>query len=132
MTLSKNNIKVAVVGAGLAGSECAWILAEKYGVTLLFWPKFHCELNPIESVWCYIKQYVRKRTDQTYNKMIRLIEEAKQQFKSINLNAKLWRRFWQAINMYDKKLPYAQIIQLLYGNRKEENKSHRKIYDKLL
>ena len=58
-----------------------------------------------------------------------LIEEAKHEFKSSNLNSKLRRRFWQVINMYDKKLPYAQIIQLLYGNRKEENKSHRKIYN---
>jgi transposase len=107
-------------------------LAEKYGVTLLFWPKFHYELNPIESVWCYIKQYVRKRTDQTYDKMIRLIEEAKQQFKSINLNAKLWRRFWQAINMYDKKLPYVEIIQLLYGCRTAENQAHRRIYNTIL
>ena len=58
------------------------ILGEKYGIILLFWPKFHCELNPIESVWCYIKQYVRARTDRTYDAMIRLIEEAKEKFKN--------------------------------------------------
>ena len=57
------------------------ILAEKYGVILLFWPKFHCELNPIESLWCFLKQYIRKRTDRTYEVMIELLEEAKEKFK---------------------------------------------------
>ena len=108
------------------------ILAEKYGIILLFLPKFHCELNPIESLWCSLKQYIRKRSDRTYEIMMKLLEEAKEEFNISNLNTKLWRRFWQAINMYDQKLPYAQIIQLLYGNRNEENKAHRKIYNSLL
>ena len=77
------------------------ILAEKYGIILLFWPKFHCELNPIESLWCFLKQYIRKRSDRTYEIMMKLLEEAKEEFNISNLNTKLWRRFWQAINMYD-------------------------------
>jgi len=108
------------------------ILAEQYGIMILFWPKFHCELNPIESVWCFIKQFIRKRTDRTYDEMVRLIEEAKMQFSNNNLNAKLWRRFWQAINMYDQNLTYETIIKLLYGARTAENKAHRKIYNTLL
>ena len=108
------------------------ILAKKYGVILLFWPKFHCEPNPIESLWCFLKQNIRKRTDRTYEEMIKLLEESKEKFNISNLNAKLWRRFWQAINMYDQKLPYAEIIQLLYANRTEENITHPKIYNTLL
>jgi len=107
-------------------------LAEKYCVIFLFWPKYHCELNPIESFWCFLKQYIQKRTDRTYEDMIKLLEESKEKFNISNLNAKLWRRFWLAINMYYQKLPYAQIIQLLYGNRTEEKKTHRKIYNTLL
>ena len=105
------------------------ILGKEYGIKVMFLPKFHCELNPIESVWCYIKQYVRKYTDQTFDMMITLIGEAKDEFKNSNLNAKLWRRFWQAIHMYNSRLPYADVIKLLYGSRTAECKSHRKIYN---
>ena len=61
------------------------ILAEKYGVILLFWPKFHCELNPFESVRCFIKQYIKRKTDRTFETMVHLIEEAKVEFKEGNL-----------------------------------------------
>ena len=61
--------------------------------------------------------------------MVHLIEKAKVEFKEGNLNAKLWRRFWQAINMYDQKLSYFDIIILLYGSRTAENKEYRKIYN---
>lgn len=105
------------------------ILAEKYNVKLIFSPKFHCELSPIEGFWCYLKQYIRNRTDQSFDKMVELIEEAKKEFSKSNLNAKLWRRFWQAINMYNKGLQYSEIINLLYGSRKTEVISHRKIYN---
>lgn len=105
------------------------ILAEKYGVCVIFLPKFHCELNPIESVWCFIKNYVRKYTDQTFECMKRLIEEAKVKFGESDLNGKLWRRFWQAINMYKEGVPYAEIITNLYGSRKAEIKQHRQIYN---
>jgi hypothetical protein len=27
-------------------------LEEKYGVKIMFCPKFHCELNPTEGLWC--------------------------------------------------------------------------------
>ena len=64
--------------------------------------------------------------------MIRLIEEAKSKFNKGNLNAKLGRRFWQAIKMYDKDIPYAEIKKLLYGCRTASNKEHRKIYNNIL
>jgi hypothetical protein len=62
--------------------------------------------------------------------MVRLIEKVKMQFSNNNLNAKLWRRFWQAINMYEQNLSYG--TKLLYGARTAENKAHRKIYNTLL
>ena len=40
-------------------------LAHKYNVKVLSVPKFHCELNAIEGLWCYMKQLVREKTDQT-------------------------------------------------------------------
>ena len=32
-------------------------------IKIIFVPKFHCELNPIEGFWCFTKQYVRKRNE---------------------------------------------------------------------
>ncbi len=35
-------------------------LAEEYGVKIIYCPKFHCELNPTEGLWCNQKNYIRK------------------------------------------------------------------------
>jgi len=105
------------------------LLAKKHNVIIKFCPKFHCELNPIESLWCFMKQYVRKRTDQTFNKMKLLMEQSVDQFKEKNINIKLWRRMWQGLNMYnDPTLSYKDIIIMLYGARTSENISKRVIY----
>jgi hypothetical protein len=77
-----------------------------------------------------MKQWVRKRTNQTFNKMKTLMEESKQVFTKNLVDAKLWRRFWQGSNMYnDPKLNYLDIIVLLYGARTRENLNHRLIYN---
>jgi hypothetical protein len=39
-------------------------VANQYGVKIIWAPKFHCELNPIEGFWCDLKWYVRKYNDQ--------------------------------------------------------------------
>ena len=36
-------------------------LLESRGHTCLFLPKFHCELNPIERVWCHAKRITREK-----------------------------------------------------------------------
>jgi len=64
--------------------------------------------------------------------MIELIKEAIEEFNDSDLNGKLWRRFWQAINMYDQGLTYAEIITLLYGSRTVEIRQHRQIYNTTL
>lgn len=33
---------------------------EEQGINVIFLPKFHCELNPIEQCWCYAKRLYRK------------------------------------------------------------------------
>ena len=106
------------------------ILAEKYKIIIKLVPKFHCELNPIEGLWCFLKMFVRKRTDQTFSMMKELIFEAYKYFKDKHVNMKLWRRVWQALNMYqDPALSYKDVITLLYGARRAEKKNHREIYN---
>ena len=42
------------------------VLAERYDIKIVFCPKFHCELNPIEELWCYMKNFIRKYSDQSF------------------------------------------------------------------
>lgn len=39
--------------------SCLEALAKELGVKVIFLPKFHCELNPIEQCWGYAKQIYR-------------------------------------------------------------------------
>ena len=55
-------------------------LAQTYNVKVIFVPKFHCELNAIEGLWSYMKQYVRKMTDQSFPTMMRLIPQSRKHF----------------------------------------------------
>ena len=43
-------------------SEKSWIqtTADEYDVKVIFFPKFHCELNYIEMVWGYLKAKLRQ------------------------------------------------------------------------
>ncbi len=63
-------------------------LAEKYGVKIIFCPKFHCELNPTEGLWCNQKQYVRRRTDQTFVRLHKLLIDFRIHFAQIKLSNK--------------------------------------------
>ncbi|CAF2077709.1 unnamed protein product [Rotaria magnacalcarata] len=62
-------------------------LAAEYNIKIIFTPKYHCETNPIEGYWCHSKQYIRKHTDQSFQKLTNLMPEAKarssQTFSSI-------------------------------------------------
>jgi transposase len=41
---------------------------------ILWFPKFHCELNPIELVWGFIKAYFRKNCSFSYKDLLQKIE----------------------------------------------------------
>ena len=64
------------------------MLAVKYNVKIIYGPKYHCELNAIEGLWCHQKAFVRSRTDQSFDKMIKLISESRINFveRKIALN----------------------------------------------
>ena len=103
-------------------------LAANYDVKIKFCPKFHCEMNAIEGVWCHQKQFIRKRTDQTYPTLLRLISESRTNFKNENIAMKLFRRFWRVLNAYHDGGSYEQVLHLFYSNLcKGAVQSHRKI-----
>ena len=48
---------------------------ERRGHICLFYPKFHCELSPIERVWCQSKQYTRAHVDGTITRLRAIVPE---------------------------------------------------------
>lgn len=43
------------------------------GQLCMFYPKFHCELSPIERVWCQSKKYTRAYADGTITRLRRIV-----------------------------------------------------------
>jgi hypothetical protein len=104
------------------------VLAEKYNVQIVFSPKFHCELNPIEGLWCFQKVYIRKNTDGSFEKMINLIDLTREIFKEKGIHLKLWNRFFNTIKDYSILVTYEEILKKYYGmNIKTEITQHRRI-----
>ena len=56
-------------------------LAKRYKINIIWCPKYHCELNPIEGLWCDLKRYVRKHNKQDINKLLNLILDAMDEFE---------------------------------------------------
>ena len=103
-------------------------LATKYRVKIIFNPKYHCELNSIEALWCSMKRFIRQKTDQSFPTMLRLIPESREYFFQKNLQNKLFRRFWRALDAYNKGKTYNEVLQLFFsGSCKYDIASHRRI-----
>jgi len=102
--------------------------AEKYGVKVIFCPKYHCELNPTEGLWCNQKQYIRKRTDQTFVRLHKLLVDSRVHFLERQLCQKLLRRFWNCIEGYQDGATYYTIMSEYFsGKSTGKNKTHTKI-----
>lgn len=104
--------------------------AKLYKIKIIWNPKYHCELNPIEGYWCDLKYFVRKYNTQDYNKLNNLIIEASEQYENKKLGIKLWNRFWKAIEMYENKSTYQHVLQTLFGAKSSSSCiSHKKMDD---
>ncbi len=103
-------------------------LGSSFGNRIFYCPKYHCELNPIEGVWCYVKWFVRKNNDQDFKKFNELIVKGFKYYEAKKLNIKLWNRFWKAIDMYDGGSTYQEVLEELFGAKSSASiKSHKKI-----
>ena len=103
----------------------------KMDIKLVHVPKFHCELNPMEMYWAYLKYYFKKHNDQSTSedKVTKRILEAREQYASSDVNSRLFSRFWRITNAYFAGKTYAEIMKE-YFNAGTEIKSHRKIIRK--
>ncbi len=62
-----------------------------------------------------MKQYIRKRTDQSHNKMIQFISVSRRQFINNDINLNLIRRFWSFINAYKNGSTYEEGLKTYYN-----------------
>ena len=103
-------------------------LATKYRVKIIFNPKYHCELNSIEGLWCSLKRFIRQKTDQSFPTMLRLIPESREYFFQKKLQNKLFGRFWRTLDAYNKGKTYTEVLQLCFsGSCRYDIASHRRI-----
>ena len=103
-------------------------ISDSYDIKIIWVPKFHCELNPIEGLWCHSKRYVRENNDQNYANLFKLIEESFIRFQTSNMNIKLWHRFWACIKMYHDGHTYKDVLNNLFSSKKSEKTlTHTKI-----
>lgn len=63
-----------------------------------------------------MKQFVRKKTDQKFNTMIRLIDESRINFEQQQVHLKLFRRFWRCLDAYNTGKTYSEVLQLFFIN----------------
>lgn len=104
------------------------LLARKYQVKIIFCPKFHCELNAIEGLWCQMKQYVRARSDQTFPSLLRLLPESRKNFEQRKIPMKLLRCFWRSLDPYNQGSSYSAVLKFFFSQLWEPSVvSHRKI-----
>ena len=67
------------------------------GHRVMFLPKFHCELNPIECVWCQAKQFTRSHCDYSFLNLEKIIDEA---LDSVSLE--LMRKYFRKVREYHR------------------------------
>ena len=70
----------------------------------------------MEGVWGREKVFVRKHSDQTFNKLIQLMLQSRQNFERKKTFTNLFRHFWKAMQSYDQGQTYSQFLQLFFSN----------------
>jgi hypothetical protein len=74
---------------------------ENAGHSVIFLPKYHCELNFIEYFWGAVKKYLCNYTDYTFETLKKNVPIALAQVKIRNI--RLWEhRVWRWINAYSE------------------------------
>ena len=99
---------------------------ENRGHKVIFYPKFHCELNFIEMFWGAAKRYARNNCDYSFKSLEKIVPEA---LNSVSLEQirRYARRSWRFMDAYRKGLTG---IAALYAVK--QYRSHRRIPENVI
>ena len=92
------------------------------GHRCLILPKFHCELNPIERVWCRAKLYARNQCDYTFQHLRRTVQPALDSVTTDDVR-KYFRTFRDYKESYKQKLGVVEAEEEV-----KTHKSHCRIF----
>ena len=62
-----------------------------------------------------MKNFIRKYTDQSFEKMQNLTSESLDYFIQCGYNFKLWRRFWRLLALYKEGKSYEDVLKSLFA-----------------
>ena len=95
---------------------------EQRGHLCIYYPKFYCELSPIERVWCQSKTHTRAYANGTITRLRRIVPEG---LDSVTIEQK--KKFFKTCQDYENA--YREGVT---GREVEEHvklyKSHRRVY----
>ena len=94
------------------------------GHRVMFIPKFHCELNPIERVWCHAKQYTRTHCDYTFAGLEKTIDAALN-----SMTVELVRKYFRKVREYQRAYREGNIVGKEMQNTLKIYKSHRRVLE---
>lgn len=97
---------------------------EALGHRVLFYPKFHCELNFIERYWCRAKWYARENCGYDFEALKTMVPEALASVTNASIRG-FYRLALRAIDAYSAGVQYGteEFKQTVY-------KSHRQVEDR--
>ena len=76
---------------------------EGHGFNILFYPKYHCELNFIENVWGWLKQFYRKNCQYNYKDLKNTLPDTLTTKLDITMVRKFQRRCFRFMSGYRLK-----------------------------
>ena len=93
---------------------------EQRGHICIFYPKFHCELSPIERVWCQSKKHTRAYADGTITRLRKIVPEGLDSV-TIEQMKKFFRNYENAYREGGTGREVEEHVKIY--------KSHRRVYD---
>lgn len=94
------------------------------GGDVVYLPKFHCELNPIERVWALAKQKARLRCEYTFAALQKAVPECLDEVSVASIR-RFCRRAREFVHVYKNNT--SSTCGDLEKLRKQQYKSHRRV-----
>ena len=97
------------------------MVIESRGHFCYFFPKYHCELNPIERVWCHSKKYTRQYANGTITRLRKIVTECLD-----TVTPEMISKFFNTCRTYEKVYREGKSVKEV-DQFVKQYKSHRRI-----